>query len=61
MTKNQEINVVTPMDGRDRGIGKDRREGDSCGRGTEDSLVGWGGGYPFLSPSKVMASRIYLN
>ena len=23
------------MDGRDKGIGKDRREGDSCGRATE--------------------------
>ena len=22
-------------EGRDKGIGKDRREGDSCGRGTE--------------------------
>jgi len=30
-------------DGRDKGIGKDRREGDSCGRGTEEGAQPEGG------------------
>ena len=30
-------------DGRDKGIGKDRREGDSCERGTEEGVQPEGG------------------
>ena len=30
-------------DGRDKGIGKDRRKGDSCGRGTEEGAQLEGG------------------
>jgi len=30
-------------DGRDKGIGKDGREGDSCGRGTEERAQPEGG------------------
>ena len=30
-------------EGRDKGIGKDRREGDSCGRGTEEGAQPEGG------------------
>ena len=45
------------MDGRDKGIGKDRREGDSCVRGTEEGALPEGGWGPRLLKQMIKISN----